>query len=54
MKVGIIMDQVITCVFMVVEEEPPELPGKGGLAMLRFNEDQAITGHSYSVNLFLN
>ena len=31
-----------------------ELPGKGGLAMLRFNEDQAITGHSYSVNLFLN
>ena len=29
-----------------------ERPGKGGLAMLRFNEDQAITGHNYSLNLF--
>lgn len=26
----------------------------GGLAMLRFNEDQAITGHNYSQNLFGN
>lgn len=31
-----------------------ERPGKGGLAMLRFNEDQALTGHNYSVNLFGN
>ena len=29
-----------------------ERPSLGGLAMLRFNEDQAITGHNYSVNLF--
>ena len=31
-----------------------ERPDVGGLAMLRFNEDQAITGHNYSQNLFGN
>ena len=31
-----------------------ERPEKGGLAMLRFNQDQAITGHNYSQNLFGN